>query len=84
MHAKPKKDNKKINEKAARGRKHARSKTMPMIKFIENGKPASVSFDRFSIGHKFFTELKSDKHKISASLEFDKFITNYFSVSSQL
>lgn len=63
---KPKsKESKKLNEKAARGQKHSRSKTMPLIKRNFKGKPLNVSFERFSNGHKFFTELKSNKNKVS-------------------
>lgn len=57
---------------------------MPLIKQNLRGKPLNVSFERFSNGHKFFTELKSNKNKVSESWEFNRFMTNYLSVSNQI
>lgn len=59
--------------KEARAHKYSRSKTVPAVKYIRNGKPETVSFERFTASQALFKSFKSQR----ASSEKHQFMTDF-------
>ena len=68
---KEKKSKRKHSSSKARAKRHTRkSKSLPKIKFNDNGTPKNVDLDRFNISQKFFAGIKKLHHRPKSSQDF--------------